>query len=183
MQIKKKSCMNRCNFYGGKKYEGFGHYYSETGNTEKLARAIYDYIDFDKDLKPVQDVDNPAGYDIIFYGFPVHAHSVPSKAVDLIKQLPEGQNVAFFSTHGSLRGGQLPKQAFEHAISLATKAKILGHFGSRGQVNQKVIEALLKSPEHKAWGEEAQSALGHPDEHDLADAKTFAAEIIAKARR
>jgi len=157
-------------------------YYSDTGNTKKIASAIYDAIDADKEIETVQDAKVATGFDLIFCGFPVHAHSVPSKAIDFIKQLPQGQKVAFFSTHGSQRGGQLPKQAFEHAISLAIKSNILGHFGSRGQVNQKVIDMLLKSPEHKAWGEEAQSAIGHPDEHDLADAKKFAMEMVAKAR-
>lgn len=158
-------------------------YFSETGNTKKVANAIYEAIDFEKEIKPVQEVKTANGYDIIFCGFPVHAHSVPSKAADFIKQMPGGQKVAFFSTHGSLRGGQLPRQAFEHAISLAIKANVLGHFGTRGQVNQRVIDMLLKSPEHKAWVEEAQSAIGHPDANDLSDAKTFAAEMIAKARK
>ena len=96
-------------------------YYSETGNTEKLARAIYEAIYIDKELKPIQDVKDTDGYDIIFYGFPVMAHSVPGKAQALIKKLPKGQKIAFFSTHGSRRDGQLPKQAFEHAIGLSSK--------------------------------------------------------------
>jgi len=158
-------------------------YYSETDNTKKVAEAIYEVADFDKEIKPVQTIQDTSGYDIIFCGFPVHAHSVPQKVLEFIKLLPEAQKIAFFSTHGSLRGGQLPKQAFEHALSLAVKSVVLGHFSCRGQVNPKIIDALLKSPEHKAWGEEAQSALGHPDENDLADAKTFAVEMIAKARK
>jgi flavodoxin I len=156
-------------------------YYSETGNTEKIARAIYDTIHFEKELKPVQEVQNAEGFDIIFCGFPVIAHSVPGKAASFLKGLPEGQKVAFFSTHGSLRGGQLPKQAYEHAVGLASKAKILGHFGCRGQVKQKVIDELIKKIEHQAWAEEAQGAIDHPNEHDLADAKKFATETIAKA--
>jgi len=157
-------------------------YYSETGNTEKVARAIYDTIHFEKELKTVQEVQNAKGFDIIFCGFPVIAHSVPGKAASFLKGLPEGQKVAFFSTHGSLRGGQLPKQAFENAIGLASKAKVLGHFGCRGQVKQKVIDELIKKIEHQAWAEEAQGAIGHPNEHDLADAEKFATEMIAKAR-
>ncbi|MBM4272129.1 MAG: hypothetical protein FJ139_08255 [Deltaproteobacteria bacterium] len=157
-------------------------YYSETGNTEKLARAIYDAVNVEKELIPVQDVKNMAGYDIIFCGFPVHAHSVPGKALNFIKKLPAGQKVAFFSTHGSLRGGQLPKQAFEHAIGLAAKAKVLGHFGCRGKVNQTLIDALMKKPEHAAWAEEAMTAHVHPDQHDLEDSKKFAQEMIAKIR-
>jgi hypothetical protein len=38
----------------------------------------------------------------------------------------------------------------------------------------------MKNLEHQAWAEEAQSAEGHPDKHDLADAKKFASEMIAK---
>ncbi len=117
---------------------------------------------------------------IIFCGFPVLAHSVPGKGQPFIKGLPEGQKVAFFSTHGSLRGGHLPKQAFEHAIGLASKATILGHFSCRGTVDPKIIEALMQKPEHRAWAQEAQSADGHPDHGDLEDAKKFALEMIAK---
>ncbi len=155
-------------------------YYSKTGNTEKLASAIYETIPIAKELKPVQDVESIAGYDIIFCGFPVLAHSVPGKVQPFIKKLPGGQKVAFFSSHGSLRGGQLPKQAFEHAISLASKATILGHFGCRGSVDPKIIETLMQKPEHRAWAQEAQSAEGHPDQGDFEDAKKFALEMIAK---
>jgi flavodoxin len=155
-------------------------YYSETGNTEKLARAIYEAIHIEKKMKPLKDVQNVKGYDIIFYGFPCHAHSVPGKATAFIKGLPEGQKVAFFSTHGSLRGGQLPKQAFEHAIGLASKAKVIGHFGCRGKVDPKVIDALVKKPEHRAWAEEAIEAESHPDQNDLNDGKIFAREMLIK---
>jgi flavodoxin len=155
-------------------------YFSKTGNTEKVARAIYEALPVDKEIKPIQVLDSAAGYDIVFCGFPVYAHSVPGKAQPFIKALGEGQKVAFFSTHGSLRGGQLPKQAFENAIGLAPKAKVLGHFGCRGKVDPKIIEMLMKQQENKAWAEEAQSADMHPDQADLEDAKTFALSILTK---
>jgi len=155
-------------------------YYSETGNTKKVAEAIFGAINFEKELKKVQEVKDTGGFNIIFYGFPVTAHSVPEKAADFISCLPAGQKIAFFSTHGSVNGGQLPKQALEHALGLAAKLKVLGHFGCRGEVSQQIIDALMKSPEHQAWAEEARGAIGHPDKNDLADAKTFAAEMLAK---
>ncbi len=155
-------------------------YYSQTGNTEKLARAIYEAIHVEKELLPVQNVQGTEGYDIIFVGFPVHAHSVPAKLLPFFKGLPDGQNIALFCTHGSLRGGHLPKQALEHAIGLATRAKILGTFGVRGKVDAKIIEALMKQAEHRAWAEEAQGAHEHPSEMDLADGKEFARGVLAK---
>ena len=153
-------------------------YYTQTGNTEKVARAIFEALPVDKELIPVQDIQKAEGYDIVFCGFPAQIHSVPEKAQLLIKGLGEGQKVAFFSTHGSLRGGQLPKQAFEHAIGLASKARVIGHFGCRGKADPKIIEFLMKKPENKAWAEEAQSADGHPDTADLADAKEFALKML-----
>jgi flavodoxin len=155
-------------------------YYSETGNTKKVAEAIFEAIHIEKDLKKVQDVKSIDGLDVIFYGFPVTAHSVPAKATGFITSLPAGQKIAFFSTHGSQKGGPLPKQAMEHALGLAAKLKVLGHFGCRGEVSQQILDMLMKSPAHQAWAEEARGAIGHPDKNDLADAKTFAAEILAK---
>ncbi len=158
-------------------------YYSQTGNTEKLARSIYEAIHVEKELHPIQEVNSVEGFDVIFVGFPVHAHSVPAKALPFFKNLPEGQNIALFCTHGSLRGGQLPKQALEHAIGISTRAKILGTFGVRGKVDVTLIEALINQAEHRAWSEEAQGACGHPNESDLADGKTFARETLAKIGR
>ncbi len=155
-------------------------YYSQTGNTEMLARAIYEAIHVDKELLPIRDVKTTEGYDVIFVGFPVQAHSVPAAVVPFFKDLPAGQSIALFCTHGSLRGGQLPKQAIEGAIGLASRARILGTFGVRGKVNPKVIDSLMKMMEHQAWAEEAQGAAGHPDAADLADAKEFARIILAK---
>ncbi len=158
-------------------------YYSVTGNTEKLARAIYEAIHVDKELLPIQEIKSTKGYDIIFVGFPVQAHSVPAKLIPFFRGLTAGQNVALFCTHGSLRGGQLPKQALEHAVGLATGAKIVGAFGVRGRVSEKVIDALMKQVEHRAWAEEAQGADEHPNETDLTDGKEFARGVLAKIGR
>ena len=157
-------------------------YYSESGNTEKLAKAIYDGINVPgKEIMPISDA-NAKDYDVIFVGFPVQASSVPAKVEKFIKSVPEGKKLAFFVTHGSFRGGQLAIAALYYAFSLALKITVLGTFGCRGQVKPSLIDALLKNPEHKAWAMEAQSAAGHPDDGDLEDGKEFANLMIAKAR-
>jgi flavodoxin len=157
-------------------------YHSESGNTEKLAKAIYESITApDKKIATIADAD-PSGYDVIFVGFPVQASTVPGKVESFIKRIPEGKMLAFFVTHGSLRGGQLAITALYYAFSLALNRTVLGSFGCRGEVKAGIIESLLKSPEHKAWAMEAQSAAGHPDDADLADGKQFAELMIAKAR-
>ena len=158
-------------------------YYSESSNTEKLAKAIYEGITAvaEKEIGSISEA-NAQDFDVIFVGFPVQASSVPGKVEKFIKSIPAGKMLTFFVTHGSLRGGQLAITALYHALSLALKQTVLGTFGCRGQVKPDLIEALLKNPEHKAWAMEAQSAAGHPDDADIKDGKEFASLMIAKAR-
>ena len=158
-------------------------YYSDTGNTEKLARAIYEGIEHaEKEILHIKEVKDVEDADIIFCGFPVQSHSVPGEAEAFIKGIPEGKKLAFFATHGSLRGGQLAIQAFHYALSLASKTTVLGTFGCRGKVKSSIIDALMKNAEHRSWAIEAQSAVGHPDKGDLEDAQVWANAMIAKAR-
>ena len=155
-------------------------YHRQTGSTEKVAKAIHEAVTVQKEILPLAHAV-PAGYDLVFCGFPVHAHRVPGKMAEFIRKLPKGRKVAFFATHGSLRGGQLPRQAFESAAGLASDLKVLGQFGCRGKVGPKVIEALTQKPEHKAWAEEALGADGNYDAADLEEAAEFAQAMVGKA--
>ena len=88
-------------------------YYSETGNTEKLARAIYDGIKWAvKGIVTVKEAPKVEHYDVIFCGFPVHASSVPPKVEPFLKGVDEGKMLAIFATHGSLREGSWRLQRF-----------------------------------------------------------------------
>lgn len=158
-------------------------YYSETGNTEKLAQGIYDGIkEAKKELIKFGELDGVDGYDVVFIGFPVQGHGVPGKVAKFIKGLPKGKKVALFATHGSLRGGALAITAFYEAVTLASDLTVLGTFGCRGKVKSEIIEGLMKKAEHKAWAQEAQSALDHPDSADIEDVQKFADQMITKGR-
>jgi flavodoxin len=157
-------------------------FYSETGNTEKLANAVFDGIlQTEKEIMPIKAVSGADGYDLILCGFPVQSSSVPAKVEAFIKSIPKGKNVAFFATHGSLRGGQLAVTAFYYALTLASHLNVLGTFGCRGKVNEKIIDELLQKAEHKAWAEEAQSAAEHPNTNDLEEGKAWARWMVARA--
>lgn len=153
-------------------------YISWTGNTKKVADAIFEALEGDKTIKVPDDVQALDAYELIFIGFPVHSHSVPFKIEELIKRVPSGKKIAFFSTHGSLTGSRLSREALEHATILASGSKILGTFSCRGKVSLQALEVLGKSPEHLAWVEMAASAQTHPDENDLEDARSFAKWIL-----
>jgi len=157
-------------------------YYSDTGNTEKLAQGVYEGIEkAEKDILPIKEVKEVEDFDIIFCGFPVQSHSVPGKAEAFIKSIPAGKKLALFATHGSLRGGPLAIEAFYYALSLTSKGTVLGTFGCRGKVKSSILDALMNKDEHRSWAIEAQSAASHPDDADLEDAKSWAKSMLAKA--
>lgn len=153
-------------------------YLSQTGNTKKIAEAIFEGLEGDKTIKPMDEVPEIEDYSLIFIGFPVHSHSVPYKIESFLQKIPQGGKIALFSTHGSLPGGHLAREALEHAAVIASKAKVLGTFSCRGKVSMAALEVLSKSPEHKAWAEMAASSQTHPDEGDIEDAKSFAKWVI-----
>jgi flavodoxin len=153
-------------------------YYSITGNTKKVAEAIYESLEGDREIKNVEESPDLDEYNLVFVGFPVHSHSLPHKVELLLKNIPQGKKIALFSTHGSLTGSRLSIEALEYAMVLASKAKVLGSFSCRGKVSPEALEVLIKSPEHIAWAEMAASARNHPDQNDLEDARAFARWIF-----
>ena len=148
-------------------------YVSQTGNTKSVAEAIFSAVEA---IKPVEDIldEDLIEFSLIFIGFPVHSHSISFKAESLIKRLPPQKKIAFFSTHGSLAGGHLSREALEYAAVVGSQTQILGTFSSRGKVSMNAMDVLSRSPEHKAWVEMAVSARTHPDDNDLDDARSFA---------
>lgn len=153
-------------------------YFSRTGNTKKIAEAIYETLEGDNEIKTVDECSELDEYDLVFVGFPVYSHSVPFKVENCLKNIPQGKKIALFSTHGSLTGSRLSREALEYAAVLASKAKILGSFSCRGKVAPEALEVLMKSPEHAAWAEMAASARNHPDQNDFEDARAFARWIL-----
>lgn len=153
-------------------------YFSLTGNTQKIAEAIYETLEHDKEIKKIDECSDLDEYTLVFVGFPVHSHSVPFKVEAFLKNIPQGKKIALFSTHGSLTGSQLSREALENAVVLASKTKVLGSFSCRGKVSPEDLEVLMRSPEHAAWAEMAVSARNHPDQNDLDDARAFARWIL-----
>jgi flavodoxin len=153
-------------------------YFSRTGNTKKIAEAIHDSIGQDKVILPMDKVEDMGSYSLIFIGFPVQSHSLPYKVEVFLKKVPAGKKIALFSTHGSLPGMRLSREALEYASILVAKAKLLGTFACRGKVSMQALEVLGRSPEHETWADMAASASTHPDEYDIADARAFAKWVL-----
>lgn len=152
-------------------------YFSRTGNTRKVAEAVFGALDGEKEIHPLEQVASLDPYDFVLVGFPVHMHSVPYPVEQFIKKIPAHKKTAFFCTHGSLPGHRLSREAIEYAVVLAAQAKVIGTFCARGRLSIQALDALAKSPEHQEWALMSASAGTHPDDSDLEEARVFARQM------
>jgi len=158
-------------------------YYSETGNTRKVAEAIYQPIPQEKELRDLASTKDLEGYDLIFFGFPVISRKVAKKAADLLETNAKGKKIALFCTQGAAKDSEFALAALEHGRKLCEGADILGVFNCRGEVAHKIMEAVSQKPEFHSWVESAKGSVGHPDESDLKQATEFAREIVQKVMK
>ena len=71
-------------------------YFSQTGNTKKVAEAIYGEIEGDKELKEFPEVESLEGYNITFVGFPMQAFGPAQQAKDFLTSQCTGRKIALF---------------------------------------------------------------------------------------
>jgi flavodoxin len=78
-------------------------YRSQTGNTRKVAGAIYGETSAPKEIKRVEEVASLEGYDFAFLGFPIEWFGPGEKAKQFLEKHAKGKTVALFITHASLK--------------------------------------------------------------------------------
>jgi len=146
-------------------------YSSQTGNTLKLARTIYDNLEGEKDIFPIDEAPDSSGYDFVAVGFWLMAGKPDPKAMEYLSKCTRSSRLFLFATHGAAKGSDHVKNAVDHAVSLTNGADITGMFTCQGEVNPKVLEKVKQKPEPPVWIGDADGAVGHPDEDDLSALK------------
>ena len=141
-------------------------YSSQTGNTKKLAEAVYETLTCEKEIFPVADAPDPAGYDLVALGFWFQAGKPDPKSAEYMARVKDNK-VFLFATHGAAVGSDHVKNALEHARGLIPRAEVLGSFTCQGEVNPKVLEKVKAKPTPPPWIADADNAVGHPDQNDL----------------
>jgi NAD(P)H dehydrogenase (quinone) len=135
-------------------------YYSRSGNTEKMARAIADKLKgkkLDVDLKPVEevDIDTLPSYDGFLVGSPNYfgtmAHPVKKLIDESIKHFNEleGKLAAAFTSEGMIGGGgdtvvlDILKAFLVHGCVIQGLAGI-GHYGpvAIGAPDERIIKEV-----------------------------------------
>jgi flavodoxin len=157
-------------------------YMSMSGNTKKVAEAIYGALEGEKELSRAQDVLDWSQYDLMFMGFPTHAAGPDGKAKRVLAEKAPGHKVALFTTHGSPAGCDMALAAAEGFRQACADADVLGVFECQGRIAPpvKLIMRFAPDPEIKK-GARLKDDATHPDAADLARAAAWAREMVALA--
>ncbi|MCW4013618.1 MAG: flavodoxin family protein [Candidatus Bathyarchaeota archaeon] len=155
-------------------------YMSQTGNTKKVAEAIYETIQGEKTIANLNQLENLEGYDIAFIGYPIVQEGPPSKAVNFLAEHGQGKKIALFVTHGA--GLSLPplQDWLQKCRDAAGNSELLGVFNCQGEVSQKVRDMMASSdvPKLQMYAKMAYLADGQPDAENLERARVFAQGIM-----
>jgi flavodoxin len=156
-------------------------YMSQTGNTKKVAEAIYDAIPQPKEIKRVEDVTSLEGYDLAFLGFPAHHFGPDNKVKVFLGTHVKDRAIALFFTHMAPESHPRLQEYFQKFRDAAVGANIVGVFNCQGQASRriKIIMRISPNPRLRAAAR-ADSSQGQPDATRLERAKTFANEIMNK---
>jgi flavodoxin len=76
-------------------------YQSITGNTRKVAGAVFEAIGHQKEMKELGQVSTLEGYDLVFVGFPIMGFGPSPEVTSFLANQAAGKNVALFITHAS----------------------------------------------------------------------------------
>jgi len=158
-------------------------YMSRTGNTKKVAEAIYDAIPEPKEIRRVEDVTSLEGYDLSFLGFPMHALGPDKKVRTFLERHVKDKAIALFITHMAPEDYPPLQGWIQKFRDAAHGANIIGTFDCQGQVSRlvKTIMRITPNPQVRAWARD-DSSQGQPDATRLERARAFANEIMNKLK-
>ncbi len=178
-------------------------YYSETGNTEKIAKTICDSVSKDHEalLKKIDEINANTlnDYVLVFLGSPCHGGDLAPPVKTLLSAMPVSPRfkLAGFLTHACPTQEYSPESfkrwaskcvtSFEE-VSKEKQIDFRGYFSCQGAPSPPVQEFMRRAAFGSANSALAGSAaeeymrevLKHPDADDLNKAEEFARKVISK---
>lgn len=177
-------------------------YYSETGNTEKVAKAIHEESlrEGEAYLRLLKDVSADAlkNYDLVFLGSACHSSDLAAPVKKLLEELPESPKfkLAGFFTHSvwAPEQNELGQHYFDKWAARCIDSfentceekhiEFKGYYHCQGSPSPQ-IEEFIRSAitgSRQEWDEYIREARKHPVQGDLDGAKIFARKVISGAR-
>jgi flavodoxin len=155
-------------------------YSSQTGNTKKVAKAIFEILPDMKILCSIEDAPAIDDNDFLALGFWIDRGFPDAKAQRYMKTL-RGKRIGLFGTLGSYHDIDYVVDCLTRAKKLLKNNSILGSFICQGKIAPEVLEMIAKTtpltPEHWARIQEAEQ---HPNAEDLLNAQETFRTILTK---
>lgn len=157
-------------------------YMSQTGNTKKVAEAIFSQIKADKEIKSLDEVKSLKGYDLAFIGFPLQAFGPANNAKVFLEQHSAGKKLALFVTHAAPDDNEELPGWLDKCNQAAAAGNVVGLFHCQGEMAEWIAEMLKKSdnPKMVGFGNMRPSTIGQPNEARLERARAFARQVMKK---
>jgi len=160
-----------------KKMKVLVSYISNSGNTKKVAEAIYEEISAEKEIRSFYEVKNLDGYDLVFLGFPVQYHG--KKIEILLSEITRGKNIALFITHALPEDNKILSRYLTECEDAVIDANLVGLFHCQGQLSgtlKFILKMLIGTRIRKLALED--TSQGQPDVVRLNKARSFAREMM-----
>lgn len=157
-------------------------YMSKTGNTKKVAEAIFEEISGEKEIRPIDEVESIEGYDVAFLGFPIHRMGPDKKEEELLKKhCVTGRKVVLFITHAAPENAPDLPPMLDKFRQLACGANIVDTFDCQGELAKGVKLFMRIAPDAKlrAWAKKDNSK-GQPDKARLDRARAFSRDVMKR---
>jgi len=157
-------------------------YMTKTGNTKKIAEAIYGEIVGEKELKPIEAVESLDGYDVAFLGFPIHQMGPDKKTSKLLaKHCLKGRKIVLFITHAGPEGAPPLQPMLEKFRQAASEADLIDMFDCQGELAKGVkrMMSIMPSAKFRMWAK-MDNSQGQPDQTRIDRAKAFARDMMRK---
>lgn len=159
-------------------------YKSQTGNTKKIAEAIYNEIQEEKEIRTWNDIESFEGYDLTFVGFPIHQFGVDEQERTFLEKHTKDKKIVVFVTHATPPEAPYLQPQLDKCKDAVAEANLVGFFNCQGELSIGIANALKKmdNPEMQKFGEMRDVTLGHPTDEEVEKSREFAREIVENTK-
>jgi flavodoxin len=153
---------------------------SLTGNTKKVATAIFEAIGDQKEMKELSQVTTLEGYDLAFVGFPIMGFGPSPEVTSFLTNQAAGKDVALFITHASPEDSEPLQDWLQKCRNSAANTNLKGMFHCQGEMSEQLADLMLKSGDAQMaeWGKDRSSTVGQPDATRIRQARDWAKKLI-----
>ena len=157
-------------------------YLTVSGQTQKVADAILEEVEGEKEIRPISGVNGLDGYDLTFVGSPMHRFGLAEEVREFIRKNCRGKNIALFVTHAMPEGGEPLPEWLDNCKDAAAGTNLVGFFNCQGEMSKELADLMVNSgdPEAATWGKARDKTIGQPDATRLERARAFAREVVSK---